>query len=285
MSIVTGGFLAQRVPVPSSTAAALIIAGGEPPRRGSPLRTSPSLLSHSRPAAARLLAATACAWPRGGGAGSMASEAGSGLSRGAGKMAGWGAAAATSCRRAASSSSIFCGSAAVASGGCSPWRGTTACCVAPRGGAWRPVPRLPAEEADGRWCGCLPRRATAVVAVKRTGGRSGSTPPGSGSPRREVGDGGGLAQALIFRWAMVAVPCPTLSSRTMAGVAARSRCCLGRGIVVADARGGWSSGCIGSRAKVLLGLRPLPATMVPWCIILLLEGVAVRTSTSKDSSR
>ncbi|PVH31815.1 hypothetical protein PAHAL_9G240200 [Panicum hallii] len=278
MSIVTGGFLAPRVPVPSSTAAAPIIAGGEPPRRGSPLRTSPSLLSHSRPAAARLLAAMACAWPRGGGAGSMAGEAGSGLSQGAGKMAGWGATAATSYRRAASSSSIFCGSAAVASGGCSPWRGTAACCVAPRGGAWRP-------EAGGWWRGCLPRRATAAVAVKRTGGRSGSTPPRSGSLRRKVGDGGGLAQALIFRWAMVAVPCPTPSSCTMAGAAARSRCCLGRGIVVADARGGWSSGCVGSRAKVLLGLRPLPAMMVPWCIILLLEGVAVRTSTSKDSSR
>ena len=34
--------------------------------------------------------------------------------------------------------------------------------------------------------------------------------------------------------------------------------------VVADARGGWSPGCVGSGMKVLLGLRSLSATTVPW---------------------
>ena len=46
-------------------------------------------------------------------------------------------------------------------------------------------------------------------------------------------------------------------------------------IVVADARGGRSSGCASSWMKVSLGLRPLPVTTVPWCIVLLLEALRV----------
>lgn len=53
----------------------------------------------------------------------------------------------------------------------------------------------------------------------------------------------------------------------------------------ADGRGGWSSSFAGFRTKAMLGLRLLPVTMVPWCIMSLLEGVAMRTSTPRDFSR
>jgi hypothetical protein len=153
--------------------------------------------------------------------------------------------------------------------------GVAACCAAPRGGGPEAVAQLPVVEAGGTV-------ASPYMLQRRWGpGGLGANPdPHRPDPAARDAmwamEGLGLAQALIFR-AMVAAPYPTPASRT--------RCCLGRAIVVADARGGWSSGCAGSRAKVLLGLPPLPATTVPWCIVLLLEGVVVRTSTSKDCSR